>query len=231
MGFFRGPKLVTAGLVFALDAGSERSYIGSGTSCYDLSNTRDIGTLISTPVFDTDGGGCFIFDGTNYIELGIDYIASGEIGVGDVPYTIESWFKITSTPTGVGASAYSIMGSASSGGIGLQVESGPTVNFGYRSTSNYDSTVILSLDTWYHVVGTHEVGVSNYIYINGGSVTPFAATSLTVQSTTGAMQIGAAETRIGSFIGKIAVAKLYNRHLTAVEVLQNFNAQKGRFGL
>jgi hypothetical protein len=33
------------------------------------------------------------------------------------------------------------------------------------------------------------------------------------------------------FGGSLAVAKLYNRALTDAEVLQNYNALKGRFGL
>jgi hypothetical protein len=44
MGIFRGPNIVTDGLVFAVDAGSERSYPGTGTTTTSLvgSNT---GTL------------------------------------------------------------------------------------------------------------------------------------------------------------------------------------------
>ena len=33
------------------------------------------------------------------------------------------------------------------------------------------------------------------------------------------------------FNGNLAIARVYNRALTAAEVLQNYNAQKGRFGL
>jgi hypothetical protein len=36
MGFYRGPNIVTDGLTFAVDAASERSYPGSGTTAYDL---------------------------------------------------------------------------------------------------------------------------------------------------------------------------------------------------
>ena len=32
MAFFRGPNIVTDGLILALDAGSPRSYPGTGTS-------------------------------------------------------------------------------------------------------------------------------------------------------------------------------------------------------
>jgi hypothetical protein len=33
------------------------------------------------------------------------------------------------------------------------------------------------------------------------------------------------------FIGNIALVQIYNRTLTAQEVLQNYNATKGRYGL
>ena len=36
---------------------------------------------------------------------------------------------------------------------------------------------------------------------------------------------------IGRFSGKIAIARIYNRALTAAEVLDNYNSHKGRFGL
>ena len=43
MGFYRGPNIVTDGLVFAVDAGSERSYPGSGTTTTDLiSSIREL---------------------------------------------------------------------------------------------------------------------------------------------------------------------------------------------
>ena len=37
MGAFGGPDIITDGLVLALDAGSERSYPGTGTTWKDLS--------------------------------------------------------------------------------------------------------------------------------------------------------------------------------------------------
>ena len=42
MGFYRGPNIVTDGLVFAVDAGSERSYPGSGTTATDLAGANTV---------------------------------------------------------------------------------------------------------------------------------------------------------------------------------------------
>ena len=44
MAYFTGPNIITDGLVFAVDAGSDRSYPGSGTTTTNIINSVD-GTL------------------------------------------------------------------------------------------------------------------------------------------------------------------------------------------
>jgi len=56
MGFSRGPKIVTDGLVLALDAANTKSYPGSGTTWNDLSGNGNTGTLNNGPTFDRIGG-------------------------------------------------------------------------------------------------------------------------------------------------------------------------------
>ena len=56
MSFHCGPKIVTDGLAFSVDAGDATSYPGSGTTWYDLSKTGYDGT-IDGATFSTDGGG------------------------------------------------------------------------------------------------------------------------------------------------------------------------------
>ena len=41
MAYFTGPNIVQDGLVLALDAGSTRSYPGTGTTWYDLSGNEN----------------------------------------------------------------------------------------------------------------------------------------------------------------------------------------------
>ena len=60
MGFYRGPNIVTDGLVFAIDAGSERSYPGSGTVATDLVGTNN-GTLTNGVGFSNVNGGTLGF--------------------------------------------------------------------------------------------------------------------------------------------------------------------------
>ena len=62
MGFYRGPNIVTDGLVYAIDAGSERSYPGSGTAVTDLVGSSN-GVLENGVGFDSANGGSWDFDG------------------------------------------------------------------------------------------------------------------------------------------------------------------------
>ena len=81
-------------------------------------------------------------------------------------------------------------------------------------------------DVWNHVVGTYD-GTDLKIYLNGS-----------LDGTTnapGTMGSNTIDVRIGStndglvYDGNIAISRIYNRALTAAEVLQNYNATKGRY--
>lgn len=231
---FVGPRVIKENLVFYLDAINGKSY-SSGTDVLDLTPLDNDGLLVNGVSY---SGEYFSFDGTDdYISLGKSFISTGEIGSGDVSYTLEAWINYSKSPTGTGGvlEGCSIMGNASSGGIGMQlalVSSEVKVNFGARSTSNFNSVSSLLPNTWYHVVCTREVGNNNRIYINGQLDQTYTISYLTVYNTTAEMQIGWANTRVAdNYGGLISVARLYNTFLTDNDVLRNFNAMKSRFGV
>ena len=65
MAFFRGPNIVTDGLILALDAASPKSYPGSGTTWYDLTTNSLDATLYNGVSFSTNKQGTMVFDGVN----------------------------------------------------------------------------------------------------------------------------------------------------------------------
>ena len=74
MGFSRGPKIVTDGLVLALDAGSKKSYPGSGDTWYingesvgTSTNNSYAGIEISRMVYYGDGSSLGIWPGQYYL--------------------------------------------------------------------------------------------------------------------------------------------------------------------
>ena len=232
MGIFRGPRIITDGLVLALDSESVRSYPGSGTTWYDLSSIRNNGTMYGDVSWD---GKHMVFGGTNgYVGMGTDYCNDGIIGVGNIDYSMEVWLHQT-TLAGTYANCMSVVGNAGSTGIGLQIasSSGNKGNFGYRTNSNFFSTSVIPLDEWIHFVGV-KIGFGNsYIYYNGVKDNTFTTTThLDIDPCSTEMQIGYAATRmLQYYIGKIAVVKLYKIALTDEQVLYNFNTQKNRFGI
>ena len=84
--------------------------------------------------------------------------------------------------------------------------------------------------TWHHHLWQYESGVHRW-YINGTFANSRSAgSSLATSSNTGFAIFSRAD-RMEDWRGKIALVRIYNRALSAAEVLQNYNALKGRFGL
>ena len=96
----------------------------------------------------------------------------------------------------------------------------------YFSPSTY-----LTVSAWNHIVCTYN-GSSKISYVNGVQVASVAASG--TLSTGGTNQYIGKYGNAGNnypFNGRIAESRVYNIALSAAQVLQNYNATKGRFGL
>ena len=92
---------------------------------------------------------------------------------------------------------------------------------------------------WFHIVGTYDGGTGKRVlYINGVAKT--SGTTVLTEATYGddtarVFAIGSnAEGTVqfnNGFYGYIDICRIYGKALSADEVLQNYNAQKARFGL
>tara|TARA_B110000495_G_C22934014_1_gene546107 strand:- start:17 stop:1162 length:1146 start_codon:yes stop_codon:yes gene_type:complete len=98
-----------------------------------------------------------------------------------------------------------------------------------NSSANYLSTASnLSQNIYYHVVATVS-GSTSKIFVNG--VQAASGTISTRIQSTSDLRIGWRVDGFAATNGEIPLTKIYNRALTAAEILQNFNATKSRFGL
>ena len=110
MGFYRGPKIVTDGLVLALDAASKRSYVSGSSTWYDLSGNDYNATVESSVSFSsTYGGGLTTLNDLNNANQSI----YGSISLSSEYYTWEIWFTNNGSQ-GADASAFGVK---DSGGI------------------------------------------------------------------------------------------------------------------
>jgi hypothetical protein len=216
-------NIVTDGLVLHLDAGRAESFGGDGTTWRDLSGQGNNGTLVNGVGFSAEDGGSLEFDGVN------DYVQKSSATINlSAGVTMEMMFKSTDMNSRVqGFMQFNThpnyINFYTPGNGFLRWETWVPVP---TAGGSYTTPTTLSNNTWYHAVGTYTNG-SSVLYINGNIVASASQTPGTYSSSyTGNIVIGA---YAGYMSGNIAIAKLYNRALTAQEVLQNYNATKGRY--
>jgi hypothetical protein len=232
-----GPKIVRTGLILELDAADINSYIGTGTNWRDMMGSYN-GTLTNGPTFSSANGGNIIFDGTNdYVDLA----NTTGLNFTNTTGTISLWFK-TSASTANSPMMISKQMDAT-GGWAINMESTAiplfeAKNSGGGATAFYRYVNKVCNDgIWHNVVAvftTSTAVIANNtvsMYLDG-VLANGAQTQLTVYggNTAGTVQI--ARRSSGNYYnGNISSLQIYNRGLSASEILQNYNAVKSRFGL
>jgi len=221
MGIDYNNVIVSDGLVLYIDAANPRSYSGSGTSSNSLIGGVEA-TLINGVGFTSSNNGTFTFDGAN------DYINLGNIGSIGNAQTIEVWFNSNSVTDYRNVFD---MNNAGNKGPRLEQYSAGKMSWVWSASTNigiYNITSQISIlsNTWLHTVITLNSGNYN-CYINGTLVeSGNSANGYTTSYNNVTLGLGY-ETRYYS--GNISQAKFYNRALSDSEILQNYNATKGRY--
>jgi hypothetical protein len=241
MSFSNGPTIVTNGLVLALDAGDRNSYVSGSTTWFDLAGTNN-GTLTNGPTFSTGSGGSIVFDGVDdYVGgTGID-AASIALG-GSSGVTVSMWVKRTVLSLGASKTFFGFSNNVASHKLLLSFTTDNLIQVFGRSATETGQSVITttnftSTSDWYNVTGVWIYGTNTILcYVNSilqpttGTVT-FSQSTLQAGTTSNFNRIGSELASATLFPGNIASTQIYNRALSASEVLQNYNATKGRFGL
>ena len=215
MAFNFSPKVVTDGLVLYLDAANSKSIVSGSTTWNDLSRGNNNGTLVNSPAFNSSNGGSIVFDGVD------DYVGVGKVNAMS-SFTLSFWFNITSF---LGESRFLYI-SNNSQSPGFRSDMGnkliwwdgslaPGV-YGLGTTTlqtntNYNATYVRNNTT-----GIKTIYLNTQIEFTGAAINTFSNVDFS-------QGIG--------FNGKIFSTQIYNKALTAQEVLQNYNATKTRFGL
>ena len=228
------PAIVTNGLVLNLDAGFTPSYPTTGTTWYDVSSGGNNGVLTNGPTFSSTGGDSIVFDGVDdsvYKSL-FSQMSSA------TTMTISCWctFADNGSPGrylwAIGRDVGGLEGGMALIGYGFAVAGGANkLLFELGSGKGrviYTGT--LQQNIWYNFTCTAD-GTNTKIYVNG-------ALDNTASQTTGQIT-SSAGLSVGSYLsgatppspslffhnGKVASFQVYNRALTAAEVLKNYNAQ------
>jgi hypothetical protein len=239
------PNIVRNGLVFYSDPANLKSYPGTGTVGIDLSKSKNNINYASGASFNSSNGGTISLNGTTGSGVINSILSVGPTST----FTVCAWAKWNTTSTaGTGARrpavgiatitnsfefALGFPYNYSSSKLGIEV--------GKAGVSSQIAYSINSAPTgvWYHLAGVFMNGSGSF-YLNGifqNSVT-YNGTINTATTGSGNWLIGTelyngstSAGTIGPMNGNVGPTCVYNRILSANEIVQNYNASKGRFGL
>jgi hypothetical protein len=229
MSFTYSPKIVTDGLVFYVDAANPNSYV-SGNTTVDSLVSNVTGSLINDTDFSTDNQGSWVFDGTDDTVSISSMVAYSS----DDPHTYSAWVCANNT------SGYKwiLNNGGGTNGTSLIIYGG-YMGFFWRGGGAVKQGIIpININTWYNLTVSYNGSAGTYdMYVNGVLDTSSNTSSQTAGF--GVSWVAGNSTPIigtwynGGFDynGKVSNVKVYNRALSSDEVLQNYNALKGRFGL
>jgi hypothetical protein len=242
------PAIITNGLMLNFDAGFSPSFatIPSNTNnttvtpLYDLSSVGNNGTLANGPTYTPTNGGGIVLDGTD------DTYSITGISMGTSAFTLDCWFKYQDNslyyPAICFAGDYPSGDSQTGWGFGQNGTRG-TYRFQMTQLGSQIGVELSSMvsGTIYNFVGTRTISGSQQIlrgYVNGSLVGSATGNTIFNLSTS---TFGYTPTILKPqqyYAGgpnpppaTLYNIKAYTRDLSATEILQNYNAMKGRFGL
>jgi hypothetical protein len=226
--FVSSRDITKEGLVLHLDAHDPNSYL-SGTTWTDLSGAGNNGTLTNSPVYSTDNGGVFTFDGVD------DYVALGNLNTNI--YHISLWVyldsNVTSTKASTGLFYYGGSGASLQSGVSFGSSTGFLTNetltiLNENPNATYQRTGIFdTIPAGWRYISFNWNGSSYDIYIDGDKKTTSAGSS-----TGHAPLMIASDFELASnydsnpqFEGKISSVKIYDQALDEHQIISNYNTQ------
>ena len=232
MGIRRGEittKIVSDGLVFNIDPANRASYPRTGTS---VENTifSSTGTMSATGMFDTSNQDTFAFDGAGD---NIDFADNSLYDFTDA-ISVFGWIYVTVSKSSPG-NQYLL---SKQNLYDIIIEDDESINFygkNLSTPSTKTNASTINLNQWEYVGATYD-RQNCKVYINGELKK--------TQSNTNSLGTDNNPVRIGSYSngggagnsnwdmnGNIGITHIYNRALSAEEVLRNYNGLRGRVGV
>jgi hypothetical protein len=232
-------NIVRDGLVLDLDAAKRDSYPGSGTVWRDIAGGVVTGSLIGGPTFDPNNGGSIVFDGVDDYATGFGNASTFSFIQNTGIFTISSWARLTDFTTSRGLLGNND-GTTNQKGIHLNYDltnARLALNLTYGVGGQ--ATLIFRSNNFFSDIGSNYVyivysgdGINCRLYKNGVlQGTSLNYGTFSTGDSSREMGVGRVNNSGNPWQGNIPILQIYNRGLSAAEVLQNYNATKGRFGL
>lgn len=225
-------NIVKDGLILDMDAAKRDSYPGTGITWNDISGFQYNGTLTNGPTFNSANGGSIVFDGVDDRVSRTTNINTGQ------NFTVNAWIYPTLlgiTRRAVAATSYNY---TSLNGWFFST-AGANTNNTFFFTVGVDNAYrvavanTLSLNQWAYISAVCQNGGGSINLYKNGIETSYAATVLSTNTlvyTSPQFNVGYRDAGTPDpYTGNISIVQIYNRALSATEILQNYNATKGRY--
>ena len=226
MGLAHSPRIVTDGLVIALDAGNTKSYPGSGTTWKNMATEGPFG---DATLKTGSGRNTYSSNNGGYFSLPEAFIPNPGGAANGSPFTTFTYSVWCRTPN---LSSYQTLIDQENDNFLLAFLNDDLMIYDpneYVPNSSFTAVV----DTWYNVVATHTHTGPISFYVDGELVhtssSSYSDSHLFDNWSFGGGSIAADSTGNEVWDGFISSIFIYNRSLTASEVQQNYNALKGRY--
>lgn len=230
MGTKYNPSVIRDGLTFYLDAANTRSYSGSGNTVLNIASSGAIGATKTAGIaFSSTSAPTFVATADSNYLLSDYTLASG------TSFTVCMWFKR------VGNSYWSaLFGSEvwnSGTGYVAMLTNATSLTFtrGGAEELNYSNAGFASSNFNFYAFVKNPSGSNSIIYINGIGVTSGSISDVAISKpfvfNTRWQNAGTSPSTGDARQSQFAQMYVYNRALSASEIVQNYNATKRRYGL
>ena len=247
MAFGNGPRIVSDGLVFALDAADRNSYPGSGNTWNNIAGGGYTATFVNGISYTSSLNQGILATNTtsSYIEIAgstsnNDNAWTADNTIGSNTVCFEVWIKTTDGSGWIlskpwnGAGQYNMTITNGAWTVMVATNTSSTINFANAINNNIWRQIVVwanSTQIGYYLDGGLHSGSQNHGLTGGVGSSGNATLPLILMTLYPYGQGASIPDGFTIFPGNVAIFKKYNRVLTASEVLQNYNAQKSRFGL
>ena len=230
MGLDHSPLIVTDGLTFYLDAANTKSYSGTGNTVLNIASTSAIGATKTAGLSHTSlNPPTFIASAASNYLLSDYTLASG------TSFTVCMWFKRVGSSYWTALFGNEIWNSGTGYVAMLTNANSITFTRGGAEELNYSNAGFASSNFNFYAFVKNPSGSNSFIYINGVQVASGSISNVAISKpfvfNTRWENTGASPSTGDSRESQFAQMYVYNRALTASEIVQNYNATKRRYGL
>jgi len=216
--------VVTTGLQVYIDAGQTASYPGSGTAWTDLSGNGNNGTLVNSPTFTSAGDASYFSFGSAGSQR-TSFTYQTPVQTAATAFTWNIWTYPTANQDG-----YVLMGYR--GTTPLQFYKLTTQKFEMYPAEIFQ---LFTLNVWQNICviydGTQAGTANMKMYVNGTQVGLRDADQPDLSPSAMPFYVGGDPIASEFATARISQVLVYNRALSTIEIAQNYNAVKSRYGL